>query len=193
VVLIVGLLATGGSFACINLSLSALPFGLGSERSSTGNPHPEHSLVSLAPEQRSTTTSAPTLDAQKGDRLQISNPFIRQVGRDEIAEILQSAKPSTLVQTISFDERPLHHRSADEAKELRMPPKFTRTPETKPTTIKGWTLREVSDGTAVLKGPNGIWKATPGQKVPGIGTVNSIVRWGDRFIVATSKGLISTP
>jgi hypothetical protein len=32
-----------------------------------------------------------------------------------------------------------------------------------------------------------------GKTLPGVGTVNSIVRWGNQFIVATSKGLISTP
>jgi hypothetical protein len=193
VVLIVGLLAASGGLAWINLSVSALPFGLGSAHTSTGNPHLELSPVSSSPEQRSNATSAPMPDAQKGDRLQIPNTVVREVGRDEIAEVLQSAKLSTAVQTISFHERPFHHRPADGAKELRTPPKLTPTPETRPTTIKGWTLREVSDGTAVLVGPNGIWRATAGQTVPGVGTVNSIVRWGNRFIVATSKGLISTP
>jgi hypothetical protein len=192
VVLIVGLLAAGGSLAWINLGVSALPFGLGSERSSTENPHPE-SPPSPGPEQRSNATSAPTPDAQKGDRLQIQDTIVREIDRDEIAEVLQSTKLSTAVQTISLHERPLHHRSAEVAKELQTPPKLTPTPETRPTTIKGWTLREVSDGTAVLKGPSGIWRARPGQTVPGVGTVNSIVRWGNRFIVATSKGLISTP
>ncbi len=36
-------------------------------------------------------------------------------------------------------------------------------PETRPTTIEGWTVREVNGGTAVLEGPNGIWKATRGD------------------------------
>jgi len=65
-------------------------------------------------------------------------------------------------------------------------------PETKPTTIEGWTVREVVDGTAVLEGPDGIWKAARGDMVPGLGRVDSIVRWGSRWIVATSKGLIAT-
>jgi hypothetical protein len=193
VVLIVGVLAAGGGLTWINLSVSALPFGLGSGRTSTGNPHPEPSNVSPSPDQRSKATPTPMPDAQKNDRLQIPNTIVREVGRDEIAEVLQGTKLSTAVQTVSFHERPFHHRPEDRAKELRTPPKLTPTPETRPTTIKGWTLREVSDGTAVLEGPNGIWRATPGQTVPGVGKVNSIVRWGNRFIVATSKGLISTP
>jgi hypothetical protein len=65
-------------------------------------------------------------------------------------------------------------------------------PETKPTTIEGWTVREVVDGTAVLEGPDGVWKAARGEVVPGLGRVDSIVRWGNRWIVATSKGLITT-
>jgi hypothetical protein len=34
-------------------------------------------------------------------------------------------------------------------------------PESRPTTIEGWTIREVSGGTAVLVGPNGVWKRDP--------------------------------
>jgi hypothetical protein len=66
-------------------------------------------------------------------------------------------------------------------------------PETRPTTIEGWTVREVVDGTALLEGPEGVWRVTRGDTVPGVGAVNSIVRWGNRWIVATSGGLISTP
>ena len=47
-------------------------------------------------------------------------------------------------------------------------------------------------GTAVLEGPNGIRKVTRGDIVPSVGKIDSIVRWGNRWIVATDKGLIST-
>jgi hypothetical protein len=70
---------------------------------------------------------------------------------------------------------------------------LTPVPETKPGTIEGWTVREVAGGTALLEGPNGQWRATNGDTVPGLGRVDSIVRWGNRWIVATSKGLVSTP
>jgi hypothetical protein len=71
--------------------------------------------------------------------------------------------------------------------------KRTPVPETRPTTIEGWMLREVTNGTAVLEGPNGTWTVRRGDTVPGVGRVESIVLWGKRWIVATSKGLISTP
>jgi hypothetical protein len=84
--------------------------------------------------------------------------------------------------TRSTSSPPLHSRS-----------KRAPVPETRPTTIEGWMLREVTNGTAVLEGPNGIWRVKRGDTVPGVGQVESIVLWGKRWIVATSRGLISTP
>ena len=90
-----------------------------------------------------------------------------------------AARPSEIV-TSSIGRRP----------SLPDPVPF---PETKPTTIDGWIVRDVSGGTAILEGPDGIWRATRGSTVPRVGTVESIVRWGNRWIVVTSSGLISTP
>jgi len=94
-----------------------------------------------------------------------------------------------------------HASSKRGAQTSESPPAVERTkvstkpapvPETKPTTIEGWTLLEVKDGAVVLEGPNGVWRATRGDTVPDVGTIDSIVRWGSRWIVATSRGLIST-
>jgi hypothetical protein len=71
---------------------------------------------------------------------------------------------------------------------LQPPEKPTPTPETRPAAVTDWMLRDVMGGTAVLQGPNGILRVTAGDTVPGLGRVNSIVRWGNRWIVATSKG-----
>jgi hypothetical protein len=65
--------------------------------------------------------------------------------------------------------------------------------ETRPTTIEGWTVLEVRGGTAVLEGPDGVRTVVRGDSVPGIGRIDSIVRWGNRWIVATASGLIATP
>jgi hypothetical protein len=70
--------------------------------------------------------------------------------------------------------------------------KLVPVPETRPSTINGWTVRNVVDGRAVLEGPNGMWKVARGDVVPGLGKVESIVLWGNRWIVGTSKGLITT-
>ena len=71
-------------------------------------------------------------------------------------------------------------------------PRPAPTPDTRPTTIPGWTVREVVGGTVVLEGSDGILKVTRGDTVPGLGRVDSIVRRGNRWIVATSRGLITT-
>ena len=79
------------------------------------------------------------------------------------------------------------------AVDLQTRVKLTPTPETRPTTMEGWTLREVANGTAILEGPDGIRRVSSGDMIPGVGRVESIFRWGNRLIVATSRGLISTP
>jgi hypothetical protein len=90
-------------------------------------------------------------------------------------------------------------RSEQETKESRLnsapqpQPRLAPVPETPPTTIPGWIVREVDNGAAVVQGPNGIWKVVRGDVLPGAGRVDSIVRWGNRWIVATNRGLISTP
>ena len=74
---------------------------------------------------------------------------------------------------------------------LRQP--LVAAPETKPATIPGWTVVDVRDGTAVLEGPDGIRMAARGDTIPGLGRVESIVRWGSRWVIATASGLIATP
>ncbi len=71
---------------------------------------------------------------------------------------------------------------------LQIPEKLIPTPETRSTGIADWTLREVIEGVAVLQGPNGVRRVTQGDTLPGLGRVNSIVRWGNRWVVATSRG-----
>jgi hypothetical protein len=66
-------------------------------------------------------------------------------------------------------------------------------PETRPATIEGWTVRDVRGGTVVLEGPDGIRTAVAGDTVPGVGRIDSIVRSGNRWIVATANGLIASP
>ena len=66
-------------------------------------------------------------------------------------------------------------------------------PETRPTTIEGWTVLDVRGNTATLQGPDGVRTVSLGDTLPGIGRIDSIVRWGNRWIVATANGLIATP
>jgi hypothetical protein len=105
----------------------------------------------------------------------------------------QKTTASTHMVTLATQQNATSPRPrAASIQQERSLPRQAPVPETKPSTIEGWTVREVVGGTAVLEGPNGQWRATSGDTVPGLGKVDSIVRWGSRWIVATSKGLVST-
>jgi hypothetical protein len=137
--------------------------------------------------------SAHISDPRKGDRRQIRNTIIREVAPVSSRETsLAIAPPAPSEHKHSTNAQQTTSIAAREGS-LQAPVKLVPTPETRPTTIEGWTLRQVINGTAVLEGPNGTWRATRGDTVPGVGTVESIFRWGNRLMVATSRGLISTP
>jgi hypothetical protein len=83
-------------------------------------------------------------------------------------------------------------QAATVAHRTELPTGFLIEPETRPTTVNGWMVREVIGGTAVLEGPNGIRNVALGDVVPELGKIDSILRWGSRWIVSTERGLIST-
>ena len=189
VAFVVGLLATACGVAWFILYESALPFGL---TSLTGNRDLVPKAISSGLEPSSNSPTARTPDTQTSDRMPTRDVIVR-----EIAETPQNPNVSSAstkwVSTAPLSRLARKDSTGATVKEVRSRTKLTPAPETRPTTIEGWTLREVVDGTAVIEGPNGVWKVTPGQTVPGVGRVDSIVRWGNRLIVATSSGLISTP
>jgi hypothetical protein len=89
--------------------------------------------------------------------------------------------------------RPVSQANAGPSAAIAMRQPLVAAPETKPATIPGWTVVDVRDGTAVLEGPDGIRMAARGDTIPGVGRVESIVRWGSRWVIATAGGLIATP
>ena len=157
----------------------------------------------------SSAASADASDFRKGDRLQIAKAIVREpasTGSRETSAIAAAATPSQRQSSTEAQQQrtgqanktphptaSIKAKARDLARDLEPPVKLSPAPETRPTTIEGWTLRDVTNGTAVLEGPNGTWRAARGDTVPGLGRVDSIFKWGNRLMVATSKGLISTP
>ena len=148
--------------------------------------------TSLRVKQVNTSASPP--EPAKSERLEVSGsptnttPTADAIGRPHETST-NGAKTPHLV---TLPPKQNISGSGLAAERTKVSTRPTPVPETKPTTIEGWTIREVNGGTAVLEGPNGIWKATRGDTVPGVGKIDFIVRWGNRWIVATSRGLIST-
>ncbi len=185
---------------------SGSPFNLTSVSGFTGNLNVNPKAVSSSLEESSNESSAQVQNTQKADRLQFHDTIVREIARKGPAEAPQNPNVS-LASTTSANTAPLSRLASRDStvaprhttmtgirmREVLTRTKLAPTPETRPRTLAGWTLREVVNGTAVIEGPNGVWKVTPGQTVPGVGRVDSIVRWANRLVVATSTGLISTP
>jgi len=154
---------------------------------------------------RELSSPAQSPTSNKGDRLPVSNAFVREAvsasGRETAVAVAPlEPKRSTDAQRQADsigkflqDAKQQLTSIKPNTRDLQAPLKSAPVPETRPTTIEGWALREVMNGSAVLEGPNGTWRVTRGDTVPGVGRIVSIFRWGNRPMVATSKGLISTP
>jgi hypothetical protein len=192
------LVVVAGSIALAAIGIASGYFFLGPTASSTSPPQSPDRPAGIA-------------DSTKGDRLPIRHTIVRETERTAPAKsphgpnqhtstTIARRKPSPAVVSPAPSagnhataEQPPPISPADTAAKPYTEARLTPVPETRPTTIDGWTLREVVDGTAVLEGPGGVWRARRGDTVPGAGKVIGILRWGNRLIVATSRGLISTP
>jgi hypothetical protein len=120
----------------------------------------------------------------------IEGPRKTASASDSPAIVGSIPKPPTL---LPGGARPASQANAGPSAAIAMRQPLVAAPETKPATIPGWTVVDVRDGTAVLEGPDGIRMAARGDTIPGVGRVESIVRWGSRWVIATAAGLIATP
>jgi len=141
-----------------------------------------HSIASAAaaPNPAPTESSKPKLFASAASA-RLSSSGVAQMHTEPQSMVLHSMQeraPPPGALTVSVD--------------LSLPLRPSPVPDTKPTTIAGWTVREVYGEKAVLVGPDHVWTVRTGDTVPGVGQIDTIVRWGNRWIVATTAGLIST-
>jgi hypothetical protein len=58
--------------------------------------------------------------------------------------------------------------------------------------VEGWVVRDVHRGTALIEGRMGIIEVEQGDLVPGLGRVDAIRKQDGRWVVVTSRGLITT-
>jgi hypothetical protein len=59
-----------------------------------------------------------------------------------------------------------------------------------PQLLTNWIVRDVYDGIALVEGPEGAVEVMPGDIIPGAGTVRSIQRRGNGWVVLTSRGMV---
>jgi hypothetical protein len=59
-----------------------------------------------------------------------------------------------------------------------------------PAIVEGWRVRRVTDGVALLEGPDRIIEVEAGEVIRGVGRVDDIKRWDGRWVVVTPRGII---
>jgi len=60
----------------------------------------------------------------------------------------------------------------------------------KPAVLRGWVLRDVAHGRALVENGYELYEVLPGAVLPHVGRVESIDRQNGRWVVVTQKGLI---
>jgi hypothetical protein len=58
-------------------------------------------------------------------------------------------------------------------------------------TVEGWVLRDIGHGGALIEGRQGVYEVYAGDDVPGLGRVDAVRKQDGRWVVVTSKGLIT--
>jgi hypothetical protein len=171
---------------------------------------PRQANLAVSPSEPAKSASIPVSSASsnpaKSDRLEPSTqPIVRpsaavpaedraSVGRATRQLQATAKKDARRTPSASVVSKENTTTSAPSALErAKLATRAVPVPETRPTTIDGWTVLAVNGDRVVLEGPNGIRNATLGDTVPELGKIDSVTRWGNRWIVATGRGLISTP
>ena len=182
-------------------------FGLGWACASIFNSNPGSSLAAL---DQKANVSVGRLDFEKRPvrrnhgiaKATAANPAPAESNKPKLPALPASARlnssgpapmhsePQSMI--LESMERVSPPSTGSASSDANAPLRLSPVAETKPTTIAGWTVREVDGETAVLVGPDHVWTVRTGDAVPGVGRIDSIVRWGNRWIVATTVGLIST-
>jgi hypothetical protein len=93
-------------------------------------------------------------------------------------------------ETVTAAKPPEAATKPQEAAAEARPAAGPQEPARKPQVIKGWVLRGVYDGLALVEGADGPIEVAPGETLPGAGRVKSIERSGKGWVVVTSRGVI---
>jgi hypothetical protein len=94
---------------------------------------------------------------------------------------------SVVPQTRPAQQQPHPQQLGTPPQQLQVPPEPRAMG---PAVLEGWRLRRVTDGIALLEGPDRVIEVEPGEVIRGIGRVNDIRRMDGRWVVVTARGII---
>ena len=184
---------------CIVAGAIVTAFGLGWFCGWTSGSSPTAGAETLS---RTATSSSEKRDVAITGSVGSNAPTLALTSQDASISPADSLKASLIATEVSAQPPHTTLAASQQAKistgpsaaqsDLKSEPRLKPAPETRPATIAGWTIREVDGGTAVLVGRDHVWTVRLGDYVPGVGRIDAITRWGRRWIVVTTNGLIST-
>jgi hypothetical protein len=123
-------------------------------------------------------------------RLELLNERLERIERS-VPIALAAAQPAPVTTNVTPSAKPTAEPLRPSVPAPTPPSAEKAQVPAEPKKVAEWVVREVINGTAILKGPRGIIGVSIGDLVPGVGRVQSIARQGGRWTVATNKGLIT--
>ena len=125
--------------------------------------------------------------------------FTRIGERIERIERIQAEPTTKLNKAVEMLDRMTRGDGGAQPKEVTgsvapSPPAHANGPNQPPpkSGVEGWVVRDVHRGTALIEGRMGIIEVEQGDLVPGLGRVDAIRKQDGRWVVVTSRGLITT-
>jgi hypothetical protein len=123
--------------------------------------------------------------------------FTRIGERIERIERVQAEPATKLNKAVEMLDRISRGDSGPQPKEVTgslAPPPASANGQNQPpkSGVEGWVVRDVHRGTALIEGRMGIIEVEQGDLVPGLGRVDAIRKQDGRWVVVTSRGLITS-
>ena len=123
--------------------------------------------------------------------------FTRIGERIERIERVQAEPTTKLNKAVEMLDRMARGDGGPQPKEVTgsvaPPPALAHGPNQPPKSgVEGWVVRDVHRGTALIEGRMGMIEVEQGDLVPGLGRVDAIRKQDGRWVVVTSRGLITS-
>jgi hypothetical protein len=121
--------------------------------------------------------------------------FTRIGERIERIERVQAEPATKLNKAVEMLDRISRGDSGPQPKEVTgslAPPPANGQVQPPKSGVEGWVVRDVHRGTALIEGRMGIIEVEQGDLVPGLGRVDAIRKQDGRWVVVTSRGLITS-
>ena len=124
-----------------------------------------------------------------------SAQFTRIGERIERIERIQAEPTTKLNKAVEMLDRISRGDGGQQPKEVTgsvAPPPANGPNQPPKSGLEGWVVRDVHRGTALIEGRMGIIEVEQGDLVPGLGRVDAIRKQDGRWVVVTSRGLITS-